>query len=119
MIAPILDSTVLDSLRQLNRPGEPDIVREVLTVFLADAPGRVDTMREALARGDAASVERAAHALKGAAASIGAAALQISCRELEEIGKAAALGNAPDLFNRVETDFARLKTAIDGLLARP
>jgi two-component system, sensor histidine kinase and response regulator len=117
VIAPVLDSTVLDTLRQLNQPGEPDIVREVLTVFLADAPVRLARMREALARGDAASLERAAHTLKGAAASIGAAALQISCRELEEAGKVAALDNAPHLFNRVESEFSRLKAEVDGLLA--
>jgi two-component system, sensor histidine kinase and response regulator len=117
VIPPALDAAVLESLRQLNQAGQPDIVHEVLTVFLADAPVRVAAIDEAIRSGEGQSLQRAAHALKGAAGSIGATSLQASCRELEEIGKAGTLDGAPDLGRRIHEEFARVRTEIAEILA--
>jgi two-component system sensor histidine kinase/response regulator len=117
VIPPALDAAVLESLRQLNQAGQPDIVREVLTVFLADAPIRVAAIDDAIRAGEGQSLQRAAHALKGASGSIGAVALQTCCRELEEIGKAGALDGAPELGRRIQEEFARVRAEIGEILA--
>ena len=117
MTPPALDAAVLDRLRQLNQAGEPDIVREVLTVFLADAPVRLAAIDDAIRGGEGQTLQRAAHALKGAAGSIGAHALQAYCRELEEIGKAGTLDRAPDLGRRIHEEFARVRAEIGEILA--
>lgn len=117
MIPPALDANVLESLRQLNQAGQPDIVREVLTVFLADAPARLAAIDQAIGAGDAQAVQRAAHALKGAAGSIGAMALQGCCRELEERGKDRELDGAAALGSAIRAECARVKTEITEILA--
>jgi HPt (histidine-containing phosphotransfer) domain-containing protein len=117
VIPPALDAAVLESLRQLNQAGQPDIVREVLTVFLADAPIRIAAIDDAIQSGTGPALQRAAHALKGAAGSIGATALQGSCRELEEIGKAGALDGAAALGARIHEEFARVRAEITEILA--
>ena len=61
--------------------------------------------------------QRAAHALKGGAGSIGANALQACCRDLEEIGKAGALDGAPELGRRIHEEFARVRAEIVEILA--
>ena len=80
----MLDPEALDRLRQLNVEGEPDLVVEVLTLFLDDAPARVDAVTNAFAAGAAADLRRAAHGLKGAAGNIGALRLQALCARVEE-----------------------------------
>jgi HPt (histidine-containing phosphotransfer) domain-containing protein len=113
---PALDRNVLESLRQLTRPGEPDVLREVLVTFLADAPGRVAAITNAIQCQDAHALLRAAHTFKGAAASIGAAGVQSRCLELESAarkgdvdqGAAALLSALCEEFERVRSEIARL-----------
>lgn len=117
MTPPALDAAVLESLRQLNQPGEPDIVREVLTVFLSDAPGRVKAIEEAIRASDLPAIQRAAHALKGASGSIGAMTLQARCRELEDAAKATKLEHASELGRGIHEEWGRVRAEIAEILA--
>ena len=111
-----LDPAVLDSLRQLTQPGEPDVLAEVLGLFLADAPSRLDAIVAAAVAGDAVALQRSAHTLKGAAGTIGASALQAACRELEELAKHSSLAPGAADLAALHSEFARVETAIDLLL---
>lgn len=108
---------MLESLRQLNQAGQPDIVREVLTMFLADAPVRLAAIDDAIGKSDGPALQRAAHALKGAAGSIGAVGMQTGCRELEERGKAGRLDGAAALGRQLHDEFDRVRAEIDEILA--
>lgn len=66
---------------------EQSMTREVVGLFLADAPRRLDAIAQALASGDNEELSRAAHALKGAAGNIGAVAVQAVCATLEAEAK--------------------------------
>ena len=50
--APALDPTVIEGLRLLTTPGEPDVLTEVLRMFLMEAPKRMDRLRNAHQAGD-------------------------------------------------------------------
>jgi HPt (histidine-containing phosphotransfer) domain-containing protein len=115
-VVDVLDAAVLDSLRQLTQPGEPDLLADVLSLFLTDAPGRLDAIVAAAAEGDAAALHRSAHTLKGAAGAIGATALQLACRELEELAKRPGVAPGSADLATLHSEFARVKTAIDLLL---
>src|SRR5918994_1634761 len=86
-----LDPAVVDSLRRLTPPGEPDVLAEILTVFLAEVPRRLDRLKAAWRAGDVAEVQRAAHSLKGSSGNIGADALYAVCRQIDERAKARDL----------------------------
>jgi signal transduction histidine kinase/CheY-like chemotaxis protein len=68
-------------------------VSELIEGFAEDAPALVAAAREALVRGEAAEVRRAAHTLKSNAATFGAQALSDRSRELEEAAKAEDLSD--------------------------
>lgn len=111
----ILDPAVLDSLRSLTPPGEPDILAEVLSLFLSEVPPRLERLRNAWADGNIEEVHRAAHSLKGSAGNIGANALFAVCKELDEksrVGDVSAVGPLVDAlgveYGRVETEITRL-----------
>ena len=53
---PALDAAVIASLRELTPPGEPDVLTEVLQLFVADVPGRIGRLRQAWHAGNATDV---------------------------------------------------------------
>jgi HPt (histidine-containing phosphotransfer) domain-containing protein len=111
-----LDPVVLGKLRQLNQPGEPDLVQEVLALFVADAQDRLGVLEAAAAAHDPERLQRAAHALKGGAANIGAHQLESHCRDLEEMGRAGETAGATARIAAIRGEFARIKAEIAQLL---
>ncbi|MDP1569150.1 MAG: Hpt domain-containing protein [Vicinamibacterales bacterium] len=112
---PVLDHATLDRLRELNEPGEPDIVIEVLTLFLEDAPARVAAVAAAQAAGDARGLERAAHGLKGSAGNIGALRLQALCHRIEDLGRLEEAGD-PMVVLSLHEEFETLRQEVTRLL---
>ncbi|HET7478895.1 MAG TPA: response regulator, partial [Rubrobacteraceae bacterium] len=110
---PPLDDAVLSALRELQEEGEPDIIAELAGLFVEDTVERLGTLREAIEAGDAAGVERAAHALKGSSGNMGARGLSERSARLEEAGTAGALSEAKDLLESIESEFARVRLALE------
>jgi HPt (histidine-containing phosphotransfer) domain-containing protein len=113
---PALDRVVLDSLRQLSEPGQPDVLQEVLNLFLNDAPSRLEAIEAAVTAGDARGLQRAAHTMKGSSGTIGASALQKVCLSLEQMGKAAELSDAAAGLEQLRSEYRRVQDAIHQLL---
>lgn len=114
--APALDISVIESLRLLNEPGQPDVVHEVLGLFLNDAAARVDAIVAAFAARDVAALQRAAHTMKGAAATIGAPRLQQACRRLEDAAKQNDLSTAAVSMEDLHREHEQVVKAIRQLL---
>ena len=114
----VLDAATLDRLRELNEEGEPDFVVEVLTLFLADTPAKLVAMTEALASADGRSLERTAHALKGAAANIGAHRLKTACERLEAISRDRRMAEAAAAVNAATVECDVLQGEIHTVLGQ-
>jgi HPt (histidine-containing phosphotransfer) domain-containing protein len=109
----ILDAAVINTLRHLTPPGEPDVLAEVLQLFLQEVPPRIDRLRNAWASGNIQEVHRAAHSLKGSAGNIGARRLFTVCGQLDDrtggAADTAALVDALGVeFGKVEVEIRRL-----------
>ncbi len=109
---PVLDRSVIDGLRELSGPGEPDLLAEIVEMFTEDAPPRLGALREALGSGDAQRVETVSHALKGSSSNMGAARMAEVCARLEDAGALGDLTEAPDLLKDLEVEFARARSAL-------
>ena len=90
----MIDAETIAALDALNEEGETDVVSEVFRLFLADAPARVTAIRTAAAGGDTAGLRRAAHALKGSAANVGAQQVRDVCLALEHGASAGRIDAA-------------------------
>jgi HPt (histidine-containing phosphotransfer) domain-containing protein len=112
----VLDPEVVQRLRQLTPPGEPDVLAEILTVFLAEVPKRIDMLRAAAAAGDARGVQRAAHSLKGSSGNIGARDLHDLCRRLDEDARAGQLERIQPLVAALDGEYRKVEAAIERLL---
>jgi CheY-like chemotaxis protein/HPt (histidine-containing phosphotransfer) domain-containing protein len=91
--APLMDFSRLEEFREFD-DDELTMTREVIGLFLADTPPRIEAMEGALSAGDAGALARAAHALKGGASNIGAKAIQQHADALESAAKEALPGDA-------------------------
>ena len=108
----VLDPAALGQLKE--EVGEEGLAA-VIGTFLEEAPRLLGTLREALDRGDAEGTRRGAHTLKSNAAGFGATVLTDLCRDLESMGRRGDLTGAPDLFSRVEAEYARARDALSRL----
>jgi PAS domain S-box-containing protein len=82
-----LDPTMLESLRGLRFPGEPDPLVEILDVFLRDTPLRMREAEVAASRDDVEGLRIAAHTLKGSANNLGARRLGFLAGHVENAAK--------------------------------
>ena len=63
---------------------DTEFARELLTVFIRDTRANLQHAKEAFAQGDITSSSHAAHAIKGAAANVGALSIQRKAQRLED-----------------------------------
>lgn len=89
---------------------------ELAALYRNDSPPRIAALRDAHAAGDQALLARVSHALSGSSASIGATALSLLCRELENAAKAGALGDFAARLERIEAEYRRVSAKIQSLL---
>jgi two-component system, sensor histidine kinase and response regulator len=113
-----LDRSVLLGLRELQEEGEPDILNELIDLFSADVPPQLVALREAVEAGDAHSVERIAHTLKGSCGNMEAKRMEAICTGLEEIGRSEDLRAAPVRISRLEEEFGRVRTVFEDALSK-
>ncbi len=97
-----LDADALENLRQL---GGDDFLREVVDVFLADAPALIAAVRRSLEQEEGEELRRAAHTLKSNAATLGAEAFAELCRAVEQQAKAGRLDDLSPLVDRIEQEY--------------
>jgi CheY-like chemotaxis protein len=86
-------------------------VRKLLDAFIEDAGVQIATLRAAVEQGDAEDARRAAHTLKSSSATFGAQSFSELCRELETLGRRGELDAAPELLERAENEWERVREA--------
>ena len=86
----VIDRTMLARLRAIRHEGEPDLVLEVIELFLDESDDRLAELKAAIEGNDLPLVARIAHTLKGGAGHLGAKALTTLCRRLEDKARTGA-----------------------------
>jgi two-component system sensor histidine kinase/response regulator len=104
-----LDRSALEGLREL---GGTELLAELTGLFLEDVPPQLEALGGAIESGDAASVKRTAHTLKGSSGNMGALRMSAICAELEDAGRSGELEEAATLAKRLEAEFGRVRTAL-------
>ena len=104
----LFDPVTRDELASMARNGRPDFVARVEALYAANAPARLQDLRNAVSVGDLDAAARAAHALKSMSLSLGAAAV---ARATSGAESAARAGDASGI------DLAGLSSLLDRTLA--
>jgi CheY-like chemotaxis protein/CHASE3 domain sensor protein/HPt (histidine-containing phosphotransfer) domain-containing protein len=103
----------LSELRAMQQGEDHDIVTELIEMFLADTPARLDTLRHAIHRADPQALEQAGHSLKGSCAMIGAQRMADLCAELERLARVNAVERAEVVLGDLESEFVRTRHVLE------
>lgn len=82
-----------------------ELATEVIGVFLMDIPVQLEALDRAIAGGDAPTAQRAAHSIKGAAATVGAEQLRAIAYEGEILGRDGKLDELKALAGEIRAKF--------------
>jgi CheY-like chemotaxis protein len=107
-----LDARALETIRQMQQPGAPDLLEKIITLYLESSPQLMSALNGAIAANDAAAISRAAHALRSGSANVGAMALAEVCRALEAAGRSGDLTATADLGQQLAHEYARATAAL-------
>jgi len=113
---PAIDSARLDELADLGDEEDPQWLALILDKFTEDASSRIIRLIVASETGDPVLLNQVAHALKGSCANIGARTMARIAQELQATGKSGSVRGASELIAALETEFARVRAALEGYL---
>jgi HPt (histidine-containing phosphotransfer) domain-containing protein len=86
--------------------GDLELYQELIRSFLDDSAGLVPRLAAAVADDDDEGVHKAAHNLKGTAATCGAVSVAAVCTELEQAALARNMSQAASRFAQLQVELA-------------
>lgn len=96
--------------------GDRELAGALAALFLEHLPAQLDEVRRAVAAGDAAAVDRTAHALKGSVANFCAEPASRAAQRLELLGHTGDLTEAAATLRTLERELDRLGPALRELI---
>lgn len=112
---PILNPEAIRALRDLSPEGDPEFLRELISIYLEDTPKQLMKLEQAISRQDAGLVVHAAHTIKGSSGNFGAADFTRLAQAMETHGKANNLAAAAAALPGLKAGFARVAAALKQL----
>ncbi len=99
--------------------GDEQLAKEIIEMFLDSCPKLLDDVRQAVQDQNAAKLERATHALKGAAGDIAAPLAHESARAVEELARENRLQDAEAKLKSLEAAVQLLINELRNLQLNP
>ncbi len=114
-LGPVFEGrTIFDPSQMLqNIGGDQDLLVQLVDLFLARQADMMSQIRQALSLGDAATVERSAHTLKGTAGNLCAPEVALAAGRLEAVGRLGTLHDAPAVYAHLEMEMLRLRHVLE------
>lgn len=114
----IIDNSVVEELISLGEDGDPELLLDLIEMFAADAPSKVQAVHDGLANQDLETIERAAHSLKGSSGNLGATKLQIACDRMQTASRNHAIDEVRALVDELTNEFELAMAALRDVQAQ-
>ena len=108
----VLDTAVLQAFRSTMGANSSLFLAQLIEVYLEESPILLNAIAKAITQDDAAAIQQAAHTLKSSSAALGAISFSQLCQELETMGSSGMATGTRELFVKLESDYERVKTAL-------
>jgi len=113
----ILDPEVMRQLLDLD-DGELGLIKEMCVLFREDTPPRIAQLEEGICAKDGEKTGDMAHAVKGAASTMGAPRVRALAQMLETGGRTGNYAGDPrEILEKLKTAFAEALTALEQFIA--
>jgi signal transduction histidine kinase/DNA-binding response OmpR family regulator/HPt (histidine-containing phosphotransfer) domain-containing protein len=99
---------IFDRAGLMNRLGDENLMRTVVTVFLAEIPNLISGLKSLIAEGDGTGTERQLHNIKGISANAGGEAVRKLASEMEKMAQTGDLDAVAARLPELESHCARL-----------
>ena len=109
MLRVAVDLDILRSYEKIQLDGEPDLIVELIDLYLEDARRRLAVMKLWLAKRNWLSLKREAHSLRGSSGNLGALQMVLICDEIEGL-------ESTDLFPSIEALLGCLEQELEQVL---
>jgi CheY-like chemotaxis protein len=113
---PALDINFIESLRELQNPGEPDIIVELVTIYLTHTPEKLENLETGIQQHNTKLVFENAHALKSSSAQFGATQLAALSAQLEQSARMGKLDGAETMIASMQEEYRRVEQQLKGLV---
>ena len=117
-VSDVIEMTILDALREIQQPGQNDLISRVIQIYLQDSPTHIQSIVQGLQDNDAAAILRATHSMKSISAHVGAMKLSELCKDLEHITKTGITPESEKLSVKIQKEFKRVVKALNKILKR-
>jgi signal transduction histidine kinase/DNA-binding response OmpR family regulator len=107
-----LDMEMIEGIRALQEEGEPDLLTDLIDMYLGDSAGQIEQMHKAFENRDYELLRRTAHTLKGTSGNLGAKGLYTLCAEMEKLARENLDAEIPAGMQKIELEFGRVKEAL-------
>lgn len=112
----VIDPAVISALRRAQDEfGNPEFISQLIGLFRARTPGKMDAIRQAIAAGDAAVVREVAHTLLSNCGMLGAARMADACARMEEAAARADFPAASSALQDAEQQLPSVLSALSTL----
>jgi len=92
--------------------GDFDLLREIIGISLAQFSKHMQNIQDGISKEDSKLLERAAHALKGAAANLLASGVMQAASQLEEMGRTGSLTGSKEALRSLEEEMEKLQLSL-------
>lgn len=104
-----------DQLARLEEWGGQKLLRQMIRLFLENAPKRMEAVRGGLEAGDLEAAERGAHSLKSSSANVGGMELRTAAAEMEARASEGDVSACLALLPGLEETYAVTTRALEDL----
>lgn len=104
-----VDMSVLIGFEDAQCEGEPDLIVELIDLYLAGVPKQLSAMKNCVLKADEISLKRAAHNLKGSSANLGVKSVAALCEEIEQADFSQSFQESTIFIDLLEQTFARVR----------
>ena len=108
----MLDPAALDAIRELQRPGQPQLVARIVGAYHEESPRLLSELKRAAQAQDGDALARAAHSLRSSSANLGASRLAVLCKQLESSAREERLAGAEGVLEALENEYRKVSAAL-------
>lgn len=106
---PCIDVSILDGIRSLQSEGEPDVLTELINLYLRDSKAHMDRVSLAFSHKDAALLRGSLHSLKGISGNLGATRFSNYCYELNrQLDQHATFEGLEDWLPKLQQEYEQV-----------
>ena len=107
----VIDQKVWKDILTLQRPGRPDVLVSMLSMFLQDSDQIVEQLRTAVQGDEADRLFSLAHGFKSRCGVLGAVKLAALSKDLEQCGRTQRLSETATLFSCFKREYEAVKSS--------